>query len=415
MAKVVHLLQFCPHGKLSREHVVSGARGITGSEQALMAFARASAQEGHRVVVYIPATEDFLHEGVWYKDSMSRWPRLEDLDDADCVVAWLSADPLLRVNPNALRVMVLQINDWGMCATTDTRFRHVDVFVVQSAPHVESLWTKPFHPIDRDRTVVIPNGIQMSRFFNSPPRIKDRLMACSSPDRGLHWMLYLWPQIKQAIPNATLHIFYEVKKWADMAVMAANEIGQRARYMLDVLPGLESHGVVLRGAVAPEEIAQELLRSDLMVYPCDTLQFTEGFSCSTMEACAAGTVPIITDVDALGEIYKDSGAVIIPRTHNGTWIEAYRDAVISMLTTGQDPRDPLPMSLEARRAKCRAFGAQYDYGLVGKQFHDMLESKMAAKKEAIYERTVVNYPGAGLAGRHSVSNVRADGGIDPQS
>jgi hypothetical protein len=227
-------------------------------------------------------------------------------------------------------------------------------------------------------------------------------------------MLYLWPQIKQAVPNATLHIFYEVQKWAAMAVQSANEIGQRARYMLDVLPGLESHGVVLRGAVAPEEIAQELLRSDLMVYPCDTLQFTEGFSCSTMEACAAGAVPIITDVDALGEIYADSGAVIIPRTHNGTWIEAYRDAVISMLLQGEMPG--VDLSLPDRRAKCRAFGAQYDYGLVGKRFHDMLEVNMAAKRKGdLYERTVVNYPGAGLAGAHSVSNVRADGGVDPQS
>jgi glycosyltransferase involved in cell wall biosynthesis len=413
VSKITHLLQFCPHGKLSRDHVVSGARGITGSEQALMAFARASALEGHRVVVYIPTTEDFLHEGVWYKDCISRWPRLEDLDDADVVVAWLSADPLLRVSPDALRVMVLQINDWGMCATTDTRFRHVDVFVVQSAPHVESLWSKPFHPVDRDRTVVIPNGIQMSRFSNGPPRIKDRLIACSSPDRGVHWLLYLWPQIKQAVPNATLHIFYEVMKWADMAVRSANEIGQRARYMLDVLPGLESHGVVLRGAVSPEELSQELLRSDLMTYPFDTLQFTEGFSVSTMEACAAGTVPIITDVDALGEIYANSGAIIVPRTHNGTWIEAYRDAVVQTLKSGETPDENL--NLLMRRAKCRTFAAQYDYGLVGKQFHDMLESKMASKKEAIYERTVVDFPGTRLAGRNSVSNVRADGGVYPQS
>lgn len=275
--RITHLLQFCPHGRLSRDHVVSGARGITGSEQALMAFAEASAAAGHRVVVYIPAEGDFLHNDVWYKDSASRWPRLEDLDEADCVVAWLSADPLVRVSPDAFRVMVLQINDWGMCSTRDTRYRHVDKFVVQSASHVESLWSKVDHPIDRERIVVIPNGIRAERFVGSSRRIKDRLIACSSPDRGVHWMLYLWPQIKQAVPTATLHIFYEVMKWAMSAVQHANEIGQRARYMLDVLPTLSSHGVVLRGAVSPEEIAKELLRSDFMTYPCDTLMFSEGF------------------------------------------------------------------------------------------------------------------------------------------
>jgi glycosyltransferase involved in cell wall biosynthesis len=413
MAKIVHLMHFVAHGRLEKEHVSSGSRGVTGSEQALMAFAETAAEAGHRVVVYVPTSEDFLHNGVWYKDLFSRYPRLDDLDDADCVVAWLSGDPLVRVSPRALRVMVLQINDWSMCTTSDPLFPHVDRFVIQSQPHVESLWTKSLHPVDRDRVVVIPNGVRMDRFVGIRPRVRHRIIACSSPDRGLHWMLYLWPQIRHAVPDATLHIFYEVRKWIQSVETHANEIGQRGRYMAEKLPLLESHGVVLRGAVSPAEIAQELLRSDVMAYPCDPVSFTEGFSCSTMEACAAGTVPIITNADALGEIYRDSGAIIVPRGSGSGWIEQYRDHLIRALQCQDDPADAV--AFEDRRKQCRQFAANFDYSIVGKQFQEMLDEGMARKQGDVDERTVVAYPGARLAGRNSVSNVRADGGVDPQS
>ena len=35
-----------------------------------------------------------------------------------------------------------------------------------------------------------------------------RVIWCSSADRGLHWLLSQWPKIKEAVPYASLKVFY---------------------------------------------------------------------------------------------------------------------------------------------------------------------------------------------------------------
>lgn len=376
--RICHILRFTPHGGLSPENLTSGTRGLTGSEQALIAFAEASAAAGHKVVIYAPMAKPFLHNEVWYKDSESAWPRFQETDGADAVVSWLSADPLKPLPESVFRVHILQINDWSLCTVFDTEYPHVDRFVVQSESHQRWLWTRLGHPASTDKVAVINNGVWTQRYPLNPRRIPHRLIACSSPDRGLHILLYLWPDIRTAVPDATLHIFYETKKWIESTAHMMNEMGQRARYIREKLEVLKGHGVHLHNAVPPMTLAQEISRSDFMVYPCFTITFTEGFSVSTMEGCAAGTVPIITDIDALGEVYGKSGAVVVPIHDKRTrWIDDYRDTLIQMLQHGVLLSEHL--TLEDRRAKCRAFAQAYDYSIIGPKFNEMLEQGVAGK------------------------------------
>ena len=52
-------------------------------------------------------------------------------------------------------------------------------------------------------------------------------------------------------------------------------------------------------------MALEMSEAEVLAYPCDTIRFTEGWSVTTLEACAAGAIPVLRGVDALGEIYAD--------------------------------------------------------------------------------------------------------------
>ena len=91
---------------------------------------------------------------------------------------------------------------------------------------------------------------------------------------------------------------------------------------------------------------------------------------AVLEACAAGVVPIITDCDALGEIYQDSGAVIVPRTKDRTWADHFLETVKKLL--GQ--RD----EIESRRLMVREFAKRYDWSLVASQWDQMIERRRSS-------------------------------------
>jgi glycosyltransferase involved in cell wall biosynthesis len=81
------------------------------------------------------------------------------------------------------------------------------------------------------------------------------------------------------------------------------ESRKRAIDVLAMLPTLEA--VELVGPVSRNQMIEEMSEAQVLAYPCDPYTWTEGFSVTTMEACAAGCVPVITDADALGEIYGE--------------------------------------------------------------------------------------------------------------
>ena len=372
MAKLVHLLSSTAHGTLGPIDILTGNRGVTGSEQALLFLARESARRNHRVVVYLPTEKETIDSGVCYLDYRKEYPRFLEMDTADVVISWLSADHLLRCRPDQLRVHSIQINDWLLNSNRDRHYPHVDVFLCVSQRQSEWLWKAHDAPYERDRIEIVPNGVDAARFGREMKRTQRRCLYTSSPDRGLHRLLYLWPEIRLHYPDATLRVYYEGEKWVAACQGLANEVGQRARYIAKRLAALQGHGVILSGAVSPMAVADSLLQSDLFLYPCDPVSPTEGFSVSTMEAHAAGCVPIITDADALGEIYAESGAIIVPRGEGRDWIEQYLDAVLKAMAVS-------PEEYTERRRACRRFAERYDWSYVADQLHTMIERRLAMK------------------------------------
>jgi len=181
----------------------------------------------------------------------------------------------------------------------------------------------------------------------------------------------MWPEIRFAYPKAELHIFYEVQKWLDKVVRMNNEIGNRALYVANKVQQLSPHGVHLRGALPPASLATDLLDAELMLYPCSTVRFTEGFGVAILEACAAGVVPVITDMDALGEIYAESGAVIVPRGDSRRWTDQYVDTVLRLMDH--------PDEIKSRSEKVREFAKQYSWQRVATQWNTMIERRLEMK------------------------------------
>lgn len=368
--RITHCLMETAHGALSYADLVSGGRGVTGSEQTMMYLARHQAQSGHRVVCYMPTDQPGFFDGVEVHDVKTGWPRLRKADDSDVMIAWLTADFLRNMGSNTLRVLSIQINDWMLSTHGFTNF--VDVYVAVSNAHRRWLSAEQGAPGEEAVWEILPNGVDTSRFVEPKTRVKRRCVYLSSPDRGLHWVLAMWPEIHLAYPDAELHIFYEVQKWLDSAVLLNSEIGQRAKYIVRRLNELKTHGVFVRGAVSPKVLAEELLQADLMLYPADPVRPTEGFGVSVLEACAAGVPPVITDADAFQEVYGESGAWIIPREKSRKWTDAYIEMVLHLF---QEPR-----LIEEARGSVRAFAQQYHWTAVAQQWDAMINRHLQKKR-----------------------------------
>lgn len=367
--RIVHAMSTVAHGPLCYNDLVGGGRGVTGSEQSLLYLAKAQAEAGHTVIVYCPTDTPGWHSGVQVIDHRESWPRYRHADDADVAISWLSADFLRRIGSKPLRIHSLQINDW-LLSTVDYH-EHVDAYVYVSNAHRAHLQKDHGYHGRDEQAEILPNGVDLTRFVDSPPRKRYKCVYLSSPDRGLHWLLSMWPEIRFAHPEAELHVFYEVQKWMDNTVRVNNEIGNRAMYVGNKLNQLHGHGVQLRGALPPTTLAADLLDAELMLYPCDTVRFTEGFGVAVLESCAAGVVPVITDTDALGEIYAGSGAVIVPRSDTRRWTDNYLEAVLKLMENPDEIKD--------RSERVREFAKQYSWQIVAKQWDLMITRRREMK------------------------------------
>lgn len=310
-------------GSLELENYWSDPRGLTGSEYGFIRLYEELKALGHEVEPYIGTQASgstvydaaiVINDPNWLRDAKAR-----------------------------VRVCEFYMNDFGFCQLGFEQ--HVDLFHAPSAPHMRRMLEQEW-PVQM--TTEGPSG--HVRFapaqwkvnelgcdperFGGVEKVPGRVIYASSPDRGLHWLLQEWPAIKRAVPHAHLRIFYRLEPWIrgfdNVPYYPSIEpLRRRAVYIEEALRRLRHLDVVAVDSVSREQIAREMSEAEVMAYPCDTVSWSEGFSCSILEACAARACPVITDCDALGELYGGWTASV---KRNGCWPVRWRDTVIEKLT-----------------------------------------------------------------------------------
>jgi len=274
-------------------------RGLTGSELSCIMLCKAMRERGHDAQLYM---------GKLPPDG-SKW---------DVAYSWLEPDQLRTVKAK-LRMVNQQVNDFAYCQPGYDKF--VDIYTSPSKTHRDYLLSLCDECCDPQKWRILPNGVDPSQYDVSK-KVPGRVIYASSPDRGLHLLLEAWPEIKRRVPHAHLRVFYEMsehlKTFGHQELFVLNdgrgqpvvergltEIGYRIRYIQRALELYKRFDVENVGSVSRERMAVEMSEAEVLAYPCDTIRFTEGFSVTTMEACAAGAVPVIRGVDSLSEIYGD--------------------------------------------------------------------------------------------------------------
>lgn len=135
-----------------------------------------------------------------------------------------------------------------------------------------SQWQKDFIKqklgINESSFILSRNAIYAERFLTTTTKIPFRFIYTSDASRGLHHLIHMLPAIKERYPLTTLSIFTKIDL-IDQDLLAAIQT-------LDY--------VTLNNRVTQNVISQELLKSDIWLYPTD---FEETYCISALEAMAA--------------------------------------------------------------------------------------------------------------------------------
>jgi len=314
------------------------ARGLTGSEIGFIRIAQELVKRGHSVTAYT-VSDETEYEGITIRPVTAA----EEIDSSFDAAIAINEPELLRGCRARLRACELWLNSFDFCKVGFEK--HVDLWCSPSQGHLDMI-LRETHEVeltpagagalfkaDPKNWIVLPLGCDPERYPVDSVKVSGRVVYCSSPDRGLHWLLQEWPQIKRAVPHSTLRIFYRLQAWIDNFQDTAysppiEELRGRAVYIQEALRRMNGPewGITVLDSVSREQIEREMCEAEVLGYPCDTTRWSEGFSCTILEGCAARACPVITDCDALEGIYNNACRVM-PRGN----IEQWRDAVIEIL------------------------------------------------------------------------------------
>jgi glycosyltransferase involved in cell wall biosynthesis len=145
--------------------------------------------------------------------------------------------------------------------------------------------------LDSDKFCVIGNGLHNCDFPEGIERVKYRFIYCSQPDRSLHNILDILPEIVQVIPEATLHIY--------------TDLTTEFQCRIDKLDYVVGHGQITH-----DQVVTKFQESDVWLYIPDT--FCETYCICALEAQRAGCLCFVSQIGSLPNIVGDRGVVFKP-------------------------------------------------------------------------------------------------------
>jgi len=313
-------------GDITPDDLKAGSKKqVGGGETAMFSINRELAKLGHEVIAFYGSLRG-RYDGVDYLPN-NLFVGLSCNIEHDVLVSWDFPAGLRFAGRQRSTVLAFQLND-----TYVGPYRYVvDLYFHPSEWHAKR-YQSLYPEIDwRKVRHGVTNAIDPKRYeFNGSERNTKRVIHSSSPDRGLHHLLRMWPEIQRREPTSELHVFYNMDGWFGIVDkmrtggLEANT-AQRADLVRSLMKSTEdaSLNVHFHGSVSQWELAKEQMKSGLLVYPCDPVQPTEGFSMTCLEGIAAGCQVITSNADALGELWTDApGTVVLPLPiEDGVWIE----------------------------------------------------------------------------------------------
>jgi tetratricopeptide (TPR) repeat protein len=299
-------------------------QGIGGSEEAVIYLSRELAGLGWKVTVYgNPVEEAGEYDGVTYRSYYNFNPA----DQFNILVGWHGVgffDSAFMARGTYLWLHgVPRAEGFNV-----KRLSHITKIFVLSQFHRQQLPALP-----DEKFMITANGIDVGQIetleSQALPRLPQRCIYASSYDRGLETLLTIWPEVRQAVPQAELHIFYGWETF--QAVNQGHPDSQAWKAHMERL--MDQPGVHHHGRVGQQEVVAETFRSGIWAYPMQAHEI----SCITAMKCqAAGAVPVTSSYAALRETVQYGVRLegVDDRPYSPAKRQEYTQALIGAL---QDP------------------------------------------------------------------------------
>lgn len=280
--------------------------GIGGSETSHIEMAQRLHRSGYLVDSFAPIP----HEGQATDPAGVTWRPC----DQAAVNRWNA--PLYDLfiiyrAPQLLDLLPDGVPAWLICQDVDYRYpgrtltperqARLTRLVGLCETHCEYLRAK--YPAIAERVAESSNGIHLDRIEAAskaaPERDPHRLMYASSPDRGLEFLLKIFPKAREVVSDLSLHCFYGFDNIDKIIAMKGTGGAKMAAAKKQaVLALMDQPGVVFHGRVGQTEIIQEWFKTGIWCHPSN---FTETSCITSMDAQACGAVPITSPVWAIDQ------------------------------------------------------------------------------------------------------------------
>lgn len=303
--------------------------GIGGSEEALVYLSRELTSLGYRVFVFNrgPHGRCLLSDGFWL-DIEKHDPRIA-VPSADIFVSWRNWHVYDKAPEGAKKF--LWLHDVGVEPHySPEALSHFDKIIVLNKYH-QSICKVP-----DEKAFVAGNGVSLDQFDQEAERVPGKCVYLSHPHRGLNELRRYWPQIKEAVPEATLHAFWWQKEF--------------------FLPPDEKLGIQPMKSLGHRELAREILSSQVFSYP--SVFHPEICPISCIKAQVGGAWPVTVNCGGMSD-------TLIPEFSNTGTHEDFAERLIATLKMGIAETERQKMMAAARE--------KFNWRIIAQKWSDEFE------------------------------------------
>lgn len=286
--------------------------GLGGSETALSVVSCRLGQMGYDVRVYTDASPGLFGGGIWRPAAA-----FDPTEEADAVI--VMRNPALFDIEFHAPIRALWCHDHSYDGLmTKERIENM-THVVTLSQWEKKRFSKRYKDIGltKQKSTVLRNGIlyrDVQEELNYPDadqgfaERKPRVIYSSSADRGLDVLLEIWPDIREHVPEAELHVYYGWDIFDRIAAQNPILLAYKQKvHKLFTDAGGEEGGIFFRGRMGQKELREEMQQARVWAYPT---AFLETSCITAMEARAAGLACVTSNLGALAETIGEHGLLI---------------------------------------------------------------------------------------------------------